>query len=167
MSEHLHDSVHDLFNRWRNGSSEAGQEMAQRVADWYFALAVTHLGEEQGQVACEAACSTFSTGAANFASSEELVHWCQDTIHHAMGRKRPGVASMTMSSSFTLDCPPKELIAIAWQELPEELLILTHCYSSKTKVSALVELCEKGDGYPLELLKARDRRKTWLHTCLL
>ena len=164
MSENIHEPIHDLFNHWRNGSGEAGQTMAQRIADWYYAIAVTHLGEADGQDACESACGQFSANAANFSSSSELVHWCQDTIHHTMGRHTPGVASMTMTGTFTLDCPPRELLAIAWQELPDDMLILAHCYGGDTDMKTLTSLSEQGSGFPLEILNARTRLKTWLHS---
>ena len=42
-------STRELFRAWRSGDGEAGQVMAQRFADWYYAIATSRLGEAAGR----------------------------------------------------------------------------------------------------------------------
>ena len=55
-------STSKLFTEWRGGDAEAGQIMAQRFADWYYAIATSRLGEDGGRGPCETACAKFGEG---------------------------------------------------------------------------------------------------------
>ena len=44
-----HPKSTSLFNDWkRHNNGDAGQQLAQRVADWYYAIATSFAGERQG-----------------------------------------------------------------------------------------------------------------------
>ena len=58
MAEMDSRSTKQLFNDWRQGDGEAGQAMAQRFADWYYAITTSRLGETRGREPCDNACQT-------------------------------------------------------------------------------------------------------------
>ena len=59
MAETDTRSIKVLFREWRQGDAEAGQIMAQRFADWYYAIATSRLGEDAGREPCETACRKY------------------------------------------------------------------------------------------------------------
>ena len=50
MAEPTPATVQDLFKHWRNGDSNAGQTMARRFNDWYYAVATSRLGDTEARL---------------------------------------------------------------------------------------------------------------------
>ena len=71
-----------LFNDWkRRNDTDAGQELAQRVADWYYALATSFAGETKGAQLADQACNQFGTGVGRLDNEEDLIPWAHDIIN--------------------------------------------------------------------------------------
>ena len=54
--------------------------MAQRFADWYYAIAVSRLGEARGSGPCDTACQRFGEGIVQVSESRALVQWAHDIV---------------------------------------------------------------------------------------
>ena len=50
MADYATLGTQQLFNQWRGGDGQAGQAMAQRFSDWYYAVTTCRLGEVTGRV---------------------------------------------------------------------------------------------------------------------
>ena len=73
MSESL--DLQTMFRRWRNGDQQAGQAMAQRFSDWYYAISATRLGDRDGRQPLERACIRFQDEIVQITDSSALVPW--------------------------------------------------------------------------------------------
>ena len=145
-------SIKVLFREWRQGDAEAGQLMAQRFADWYYAIATSRLGEEPGREPCEVACSKFGEGVVNVSESRALVNWAHEIIQDELSGKGDRVTDGDQPNAYTGNQRPKTLLARARVALPTEVGLLEQCY--RTGSTAALE--------PLPVLKARYKVKQWL-----
>ena len=80
MSGTKRRTTRQLFKEWRSGDAQAGQLMAQQVADWYYAIATSRLGEKRGRKPCDAACVAFGQGVVDITESRKLVPWAHSLI---------------------------------------------------------------------------------------
>lgn len=147
-------SIKVLFREWRQGDAEAGQIMAQRFADWYYAIATSRLGEEAGRVPCEVACSKFGEGVASVSESRNLVTWAHKIIQDELAGKGARVTDGDAANAYTGNQRPKALLARARTALPDDVAMLEACYRHGS-----TENLE-----PLPVLKARYRVKQWLRS---
>lgn len=145
-------SIKVLFREWRQGDGEAGQIMAQRFADWYYAIATSRLGEEGGKVPCETACSKFGEGVSSVSESRALVSWAHKIIQEELAGHGDRIADGDSPNAYTANQKPKMLLCKARMALPEDVALMESCYKSGS--SAELE--------PLPVLKARYKVKQWL-----
>jgi hypothetical protein len=145
-------SIKVLFREWRQGDGEAGQIMAQRFADWYYAIATSRLGEEAGKVPCETACSKFGEGVSSVSESRALVGWAHEIIQAELAGAGARIQDGDAPNAYTGNQKPKTLLCKARTVLPEEVALLETCYRAGSG-----ETME-----PLPVLKARYKVKQWL-----
>ncbi len=152
MAETDTRSIKVLFREWRQGDAEAGQIMAQRFADWYYAIATSRLGEDAGREPCEVACRKFGEGVANVSESRALVSWAHKIIQEELADQGERVTDGDDANAYTGNQRPKTLLARARQAQPDEVAMLERCYRHGSD-----EQLE-----PLPVLKARYKVKQWL-----
>lgn len=144
-------STETLFHSWRKGDPAAGQAMAQRFTDWYFAIATCRLGEEVGDAAFREACNAFSRGVGRVADARRLLGWAhgivRDQIATGGGRR---LTDGDLASAWTRKQPPKQLLLHARQAIPDEMAVLEIGYRDGRATD------------PQRLLGARYALKRWL-----
>jgi hypothetical protein len=142
-----------LFHHWRKGDAEAGKVMAQRFTDWYYAIAVARLGEQEADEPFRTACSKFSKGVVKVTDPRRLLGWA-----HNIARKQLHTRSETgwisagdLPNAFTREKSPRELLVRARAKLPRQVRLLEQTY----RHGATSE-------NPYEVLQARYELKAWL-----
>lgn len=160
MTERTPRSVVELFKRWRGGDAAAGQTMAQRFSDWYYAISVSRLGERRGRAPLQAACENFAQRISTVNQSNLLVDWAHDLLHEELrpaGSRIPGADD---PHSIARKRPPSEAILEVAPSLSQaHLSLLHHAYAGDTPSEDLVEEAEQAGGYPLAILHARNALK--------
>lgn len=151
----------ELFRQWRSGDAGAGQLMAQRFADWYYAIATSRLGEKAGREPCERACARFGEGVVKQTDARALVKWAHDIIADELKDKGARVKDGDEPSAYTANQRPKELLLKARRALPSELRLVEACYQGGNEAE-ITRLAEPLGGMPIGVLKARYRVKAWL-----
>jgi hypothetical protein len=155
-------STRDLFKDWRHGDASAGQAMAQRFADWYYAIATSRLGESGGRAACEAACGKFSQGIVGVTEVRNLVPWAHEQIADELVRAGSRARDGDEANAYTLHQSPKAILAQARVALPVEVALLEACYGGRVTTDDIDRMSEPLGGNPLGILRARYRVKAWL-----
>jgi hypothetical protein len=152
----------DLFRAWRSGDAEAGQAMAQRFADWYYAIATSRLGESGGREPCARACQRFGEGVVQVTESRNLVPWAHAIIADELSRRGGRAMDGDEKTAYTGGKSPKQLLAKARRALPGEIAVLEACYGRGAPDSELERLAKPYGGVPLGVLKARYTVKSYL-----
>ncbi|MFT4621983.1 MAG: hypothetical protein ACI8PZ_000635 [Myxococcota bacterium] len=150
-----------LFREWRSGDRDAGAVMAQRFADWYYAIAVARLGESRGNIPCQAACQRFAEGVVGVKESRSLVPWAHRIIQEELEKAGVRAADGDEPNAYTNHQSPKSLLLRARDALPQqiELLQLTYTGGDPERIETLAAPL---GGNPLGVLLARYRVKQWL-----
>jgi hypothetical protein len=148
-------STKQLFQEWRQGDAEAGQAMAQRFADWYYAIATSRLGETSGKEPCEKACASFGAGVANITDPRELVGWAHALITAELKPLGERVNNLDEPNAYTRNRNPKALLVKAREALPKELELLEACYGHTKTEEEVDALAKPMGGNPLGILRAR------------
>jgi hypothetical protein len=154
MAETDTRSTKQLFNDWRKGDGEAGQLMAQRFADWYYAISTSRLGESRGRGPCDAACQAFGAGIVNVTESRALVGWAHEIVQRELEKAGSRTMDGDEPNAYTGDKSPKDLLCRARTALPAEVELLEATYSGRASKDQTAN--------PLGVLKARYRVKQWL-----
>ncbi len=154
-------STKELFRQWHGGDAEAGQLMAQRFADWFYAIATSRLGEKDGREPCEAACARFGQGVAQQTDARQLVKWAYDIVIEEINKKGKRIADSDEPSLYTSGLKPKELLMRARRHHPAEVKLMEAVYAGKPD-SVIEPLAEPFGGMPVGVLKARYTVKKWL-----
>jgi hypothetical protein len=163
MADANASSIPALYKRWRNGENEAGQEMAQRFSDWYYAMTVSRLGEQEGRDPLQRACERFSHEILAISSANELVEWAHGVVNTEIERAGSRVSSGDFPSALTGNRRPSEILVDAWKALPrDDLMLLAHAYDASFPMERLVQEAEAMGGYPVAVLQARLDLKRWL-----
>ena len=163
MSQTDTRSTKELFRAWRSGDAQAGQIMAQRFADWYYAIATSRLGEAQGRQPCSTACDQFGEGIVSVTESRALVGWAHDIIQKQLATVGTRATDGDEPNAYTGNQRPKALLAKAKSALPDEVALLEITYAHGDRDEAEVErMAGPLGGNPLGILKARYRVKQWL-----
>jgi hypothetical protein len=151
----------ELFRLWRGGDGAAGQIMAQRFADWYYAIATSRLGERAGREPCEKACQRFGEGVVNQTDAKQLVKWAHDLIAVELAGRGARASDGDEATAHTGNQRPKALLVKAREAHPAELELLAEVYrgGDAARMSALAE---PFGGMPLGALRARYVVKAWL-----
>jgi hypothetical protein len=156
MAEASAPSPQDLFKRWQNGDTAAGQRMAQRFTDWYYAVTAVQLGEVAGRSPLERACGTFAQGITTITRASELVDWAHGIVarevRSAGGRGRGGDFPNALTSSRS----PTELLGRAKGSLTStQFELLAATFDDTVPLADLITLSEAHGGWPLSILEAR------------
>ena len=155
-------STKQLFNDWRQGDSVAGQAMAQRFADWYYAITTSRLGETRGREPFDLACQRWGEGIANVTESRALIGWAHEVVlrelENAGSRARDG----DEPNAYTGERHPKELLCHARRVLPHEVRLLEATYGGRASKQEVDSLASPLGGNPIGVLKARYRVKQWM-----
>ena len=159
-----HEGTQELFNRWKKGDAQAGQDMAQRFSDWYFAVSSARFGEVRARPALERACQLFAQGIAQVENERDLEEWA----HKILEDELQGLGDFESSdeaSRLTGQRLPSRLINRAVSEARCPLLpLLAMAYDLNVSTEALEQACRDAGGFPLAILKARYELKEWLAT---
>jgi len=155
-------NITQLFKDWHGGDANAGNLMAQRFADWYYAIATSRLGEAAGAAPCQNASQAFLGGVAAIKDPRELVKWAHKLISAEVETLGSRATDGDESNGYTGDKRPKVLLANARRALPDEMRLLEAVYGGKVSNEQIDELSESLGGNPLGVLKARYRVKQWL-----
>lgn len=162
MSQSESRSNKDLFRAWRGGDAEAGQAMAQRFADWYYAIATSRLGESAGRGPCERACNRFQQGIVEVTESRALVDWAYKIIDSEMESAGERVTDGDEPSIYTSKKRPKTLLRAARGTLPGQVALLEAVYGGKASDDDVAAKAREFGGMPLGVLKSRYEVKRWL-----
>ncbi len=156
-------STKDLFKAWRGGDAAAGHTMAQRFADWYYAIATSRLGESRGRGPCDTACRRFGEGIVQVTESRALVKWAHDIVVQEL-QSAGGVArDGDESNAYTNNSTPKALLARAKTALPTEIAVLEAVYGGTMSEDEVEALAAPLGGNPIGVLTARYAVKKWLN----
>ncbi|MCB9791828.1 MAG: hypothetical protein H6741_03790 [Alphaproteobacteria bacterium] len=156
-------STEQLFKKWRSGDPQAGNVMAQRFADWYYAIAVSRLGDAQGRDPMNRACERFGQGAGSVKDARKLVTWAHGIISEEIEGAGGRAAVGDHPNALTNRRKPSELLARARRSLPRgQMDLLAHAYDSEYPHDQVKTEAEKAGGYPLAVLEARYTLKRWL-----
>ena len=155
-------TTRQLFKEWRSGDAQAGQLMAQQVADWYYAIATSRLGEKRGRKPCDAACVAFGQGVVDITESRKLVPWAHSLIVEQLKGAGMRASDGDEPSAYTARNRPKPLLVDAREALPDEVALLEVVYGADADRSSIDDMAEPLGGNPLGILKARYAVKRWL-----
>ena len=150
MSDTDTRTTKELFRQWRSGDPEAGQIMAQRFADWYYAIATSRLGESLGRDPCQKACERFGEGVVNVTDVRALVKWAHGLIDEEVKNVRAErVEDGDEASAYTANKSPKTLLVRARSALPQEVELVETCYRRAVPDEEIEKLAEPLGGMPL------------------
>lgn len=151
-----------LFREWRAGDAEAGQIMAQRFADWYYAICTSRLGESRGREPCDTACARFGEGIVNITDGREVINWAHGVVLAELEKAGSRARDGDEPNAYTGNQKPKALLVKARGALKSEVELLEATYSGSATPEQVEELAGPLGGNPLGILKARYRVKQWL-----
>lgn len=155
-------TTRQLFKEWRSGDAEAGNAMAQQVADWYYAIATSRLGEARGRGPCDDACQAFGAGIVEVTDSRKVVTWAHGLIAERVKASGSRAQDGDDPSAYTGKHRPKALLLKARAALPDEVRLLEVVYGADADHSRIDALSAPMGGNPLGILTARYRVKRWL-----
>ncbi len=146
----------DLFKQWQNGDVAAGQSMAQRFTDWYYAVTAVQLGEQAGRQPLERSCAAFAQGITTITRSSELVDWAHGIVAREVrqaGGRGPGG---DYPNALTGQRSPKQLLETARASLTSsQAELLSATFDARVPLAELIEMSEAHGGWPLAILEAR------------
>ncbi len=151
-----------LFRQWRGGDAEAGQNMAQRFSDWYYAVTASRLGDAHGHVPLQNSCTRFQQGIGT-TKEVDLIVWAHDILAEELVSAGGRIPGGDFPNQVTAGRSPTELLASARAALPPETVrLLAHAYDSAWPLDELGKEAESLGGMPLAVLRARYALKRWL-----
>ena len=152
-----------LFALWRDGDAEAGEVMAQRFSDWYYAISSSRLGELKGRPPLERACQCFAQGILNVNSADELGPWAHRLLLEEIEAVADRLPGGDQPNHLTRERSPTALLLQAKGAFPlEKLRLLSLAYDPTFPVEEVAQRAEGHGGYPLAVLEARYALKRWL-----
>lgn len=152
-----------LYRLWRGGDAQAGQAMAQRFSDWYYAVTASRLGDVHGRVPLQRSCTRFQQGIVSVAKEAELIDWAHGILAEELRTAGGRIPGGDFPNQLTGGRPPAELLAQARSALPpDQVRLLAHAYDSSFPLADLTREAEIMGGMPLAVLRARYALKAWL-----
>lgn len=171
MAEAADVTVQQLFKKWRSGDAEAGQTMAQRFSDWYYAIAAVHLGDRKGRAPLDRACQAFAQGIINIHRPGDLVEWAYALIQQELLSAKEQLSSggrivgVDSGNALTGNRAPSRLLREVRGNLdPDQVQLLHLLYTGSTDVEAIERLAEPQGGMPVAALRARYTLKRLLRS---
>ncbi|MSQ03252.1 MAG: hypothetical protein EXR71_15400 [Myxococcales bacterium] len=157
MSDHAATPTATLFKQWRSqGDAVAGQAMAQRFSDWYYAITTCRLGDAHGRGPLQRACVRFQQGILTVTTPAELTEWSHGLLMEEVRMAGGRIAGGDFPNQLTGGRSPTELLrSVAGQLRPEDVELLALAYDSATAMETVTARAEPMGGYPVAVLKAR------------
>ena len=163
MSKQGQTSLPNLYKQWRGGDAVAGQEMARRFSDWYYAITVSRLGEVDGRQPLKRSCDRFAAEIVTLNSASKLMDWAQAIIQEELTAAGGRIDGGDFPNALTERRSPSELLRAAWSDLPyAQLQLLAHAYDARFPLADLQAEAEEAGGFPIAVLRARLELKRWL-----
>jgi hypothetical protein len=145
-----------LFKQWQNGDAAAGQAMAQRFTDWYYAITAVRLGDVHGRAPLERACRAFAEGVPSVPRSGELVDWAHRLVLDEVGAVGGRGAGGDFPNALTSNRAPSLLLQRARSALTEtQVELLALAYEGSVPLRRLEQRAEELGGWPHAILDAR------------
>jgi len=146
--------VKALFKRWRSGDAESGVSMAQRFSDWYYAITVMRLGDQNARAPLERACQTFAQRIMDITNADELIDFAHQIVLEEVRQAGGNAMSSDSPNAMTGGEFPSTLLVQAVAGLqPEQVDVLHRTYTDKSLLGA---------DQPIAALNARHALKVWL-----
>lgn len=157
-------SVQQLFKQWRNQrDAEAGQEMAQKFSDWYYAVTAARLGDREGREPLERACQAFAAGIVHVTRTSELVDWAHGLVLGEIAAAGGRVPGGDFPNALTAKRSPSELLAGARGVLPDhQVRLLALTFDPSVEMDRLEDEADPHGGVPHAILEARYALKRYL-----
>lgn len=154
-------TVIQLFRKWRGGDESAGQEMAQKFSDWYYAISTIRVPGQEGRPPMEAACQSFAQGIITVTRPRALVDWAHDLLERELAQTGYGLNDSKPTGSdnpnaMTRDRSPVELLQnVADQIDPSQRRVLALAYDPTVDLSVVDKAADPLGGTPFAMLEAR------------
>ena len=160
MSSASTRSPTSLFNDWkRHNNGDAGQQLAQRAADWYYAIATSFAGETAGAEVADKACAQFGGGVGRVTNDDELIPWAHSVLMAELKTIGNPAKGLNHPSLYSNARPPIDVLLYANRELPNEVKLLETCYNSSHSKTELQRATLQMGFFPYALADARNRVK--------
>jgi hypothetical protein len=149
-------SVEDLFKKWRGGDGEAGQTMAQKFTDWYYAVSASRLGDTQGRAPLQQACAAFAQGITTVTRSADLIDWSHEIIQREVDGSGGRIGGGDFPNALTGHRSPTALLEQIRPQLePAQVALMHATYAPDMTHSELTAMAEEHGGWPQAVLDAR------------
>ncbi len=156
MSDIAGQTTQQLFNKWRSGDAQAGQVMAQRFSDWYYAISASRLGDRNCRTALERACQRFAQGVASVTEAKQLPIWAHGIIAEEIQAAGGRVSGGDHPNALTGQRSPTELLQqVAPSLTHQELRLLALSFDADATLADVKSAADANGGYPLAVLQAR------------
>ena len=156
MSDLAGQTTQQLFSRWRTGDATAGQAMAQRFSDWYYAISASRLGDTNCRPALERACKRFAQGVASVTEAGKLADWAHGIIAEEIRMAGGRVTGGDHPNALTNHRSPTELLTSVRKHLTDQQVrLLSLSYDAKANLEVVKKEADAAGGYPLAVLEAR------------
>lgn len=154
-----------LFKQWRGGDAAAGQAMAQRFSDWYYAVTACRLGDQHGRNPLQRACTRFQQGIVSVSNPNDLAEWAHSILSEELRMAGGRIPGGDFSNQLTGNKLPSEILARARQAMPAaQVRLLAHAYDARYPYDRVAREAEALGGMPFAVLDARYALKRWLRT---
>lgn len=157
MSDLASTSTANLFRQWRTqGDGAAGQAMAQRFSDWYYAVTTCRLGDAHGRAPLQRACVRFQQGILSVTTAAELTDWSHGVLMEEVRMAGGRIAGGDFPNQLTGGRSPTELLRKVAPALPaDQAQLLSMAYDTDVAQDEVVARAEALGGYPFAVLAAR------------
>ena len=156
MSDIAGQTTQQLFNKWRSGDAQAGQVMAQRFSDWYYAISASRLGDRNCRTALQRACQRFAQGVASLTDAKQLPTWAHGIITEEIQAAGGRTGGGDHPNALTGQRNPTELLQQVAPHLShQELRLLALSFDASAPLIEVKSAADASGGYPLAVLQAR------------
>ncbi len=154
-----------LFKQWRGGDASAGQAMAQRFSDWYYAVTASRLGDQHGRTPLQRACTRFQQGIVSVTNPADLAEWAHGILSEELRMAGGRIPGGDFANQLTGGKLPSEILARAREGMPaSQVRLLAHAYDARYPYERVAKEAEALGGMPFAVLDARYALKRWLRT---
>jgi hypothetical protein len=150
-----------LFKEWRSGKPEAGQQLAQLVSDWFYAICSARFGESGGHHIFQTVSQQFGDGIVGVSHSSELVSWAHGLLLEEISKSDLQSTAENTASAYSGGHLPADLLLGVRAAMPSEVALLNAFYSHQEEATVDALAADLG-GLPGALLHARYAVKGWL-----
>lgn len=149
-------NAQQLFKQWRDGDGDAGQAMAQRFSDWYYAVTAARLGDQNGRGPLQRACTRFQQGITGVTDPKDLADWAHRIVAEEISMAGGRIVGGDFPSLLTAGRSPTDILKEARNRLgADQVRMLSHAYDSSFPIEQVTSECESMGGYPYAVLRAR------------